>query len=88
MTRFSESIASLRPAGFSWTGWLGSGRGKIIVGGQLLRELSDYGDFNRWLRTDRARSIALAFDNNQVDVKRKPYAPGRSTAPTTSTSLP
>ena len=55
------------PAGKFFLEWLSAGRGKLVVGGELLRELRGYGDFNRWLRTALTRNIALAIDDNEVD---------------------
>ena len=60
---------SRSPAGRFFLDWLSDGRGKIVVGGQLLRELNDYGDFKRWLQTALVRNSALAFDDNRVDAE-------------------
>ena len=55
------------PAGRLFLDWLSNGQGKLVVGGDLLRELDEYGDFNRWLRTALARNNALAIDDAVVD---------------------
>ena len=55
------------PAGKLFLEWLSSGKGKLVIGGGLLRELSEYGDFNRWLRTALGRNIAVATDDSAVD---------------------
>ena len=55
------------PAGRLFLDWLSNGQGKLVVGGDLLRELDEYGDFNRWLRTALARNNALAVDDAVVD---------------------
>ena len=60
---------SQSPAGRFFLDWLSHGRGKLVIGGQLLRELNDYGDFKRWLRTALARNTALAFADDQVDAE-------------------
>ncbi len=57
------------PAGKFFLEWLSAGRGKLVVGGELLRELRGYGDFNRWLRTALTRNIALAIDDDEVDIE-------------------
>lgn len=64
---FGENTAS--PAGKFFLDWLSNGPGKLVVGGELLRELDEYGYFNRWLRTALARNIALAIDDDAVDVE-------------------
>ena len=60
---------SRSPAGQFFLDWLSNGRGKIVVGGQLLRELNESGDFKRWLQAALRRNIALAFDDDQVDAE-------------------
>ena len=62
---FGENSTS--PAGRLFLKWLSEGRGKLVVGGGLLRELSEYGDFNRWLRTALGRNVAVATDDDAVD---------------------
>ena len=46
---------------------MSEGKGKLVVGGGLLRELNEYGDFKRWLRTALTRNIALTADDAEVD---------------------
>ena len=60
---------SQSPAGRFFLDWLSDGRGRLVVGGQLLRELNDSGDFKRWLQTALRRNSALAFDDDQVDAE-------------------
>lgn len=60
---------SQSPAGRFFLDWLSHGRGKLVIGGQLLRELNDYGDFKRWLRTALARNTALAVADDRVDAE-------------------
>ena len=60
---------SQSPAGRFFLEWLSQGRGKLVIGGQLLRELNDYGDFKRWLRTALARNTALAVADDRVDAE-------------------
>ena len=62
---FGENSAS--PAGRLFLEWLSEGKGKLVVGGGLLRELDEYGDFKRWLRTALGRNVALAADDAEVD---------------------
>ena len=62
---FGENSES--PAGKLFLKWLSDGKGKLVVGGELLRELGEYGDFNRWLRTALVRNIAVAEDDSLVD---------------------
>ena len=61
-------IASLQQGDF-FLEWLSSGRGKLVIGGGLLRELNEYGDFKRWLRTALGRNIAIAVDDADVDAQ-------------------
>jgi rRNA-processing protein FCF1 len=56
-------------AGEYFLQWLTGGRGKLVVGGELLRELDEYGQFKRWLRTALVRNIALAVNDDDVDVE-------------------
>ena len=68
---------SQSPAGRFFLAWLSDGRGKLVIGGQLLRELNDYGDFKRWLRTAMARNTALAVDDGRVDAETETIRAGR-----------
>ncbi len=56
-------------AGRFFLEWLSSGRGKLVVGGGVLRELNEYSDFKRWLRTALGRNIATAVDDAAVDAE-------------------
>ena len=38
------------PAGEFFLNWLDNRKGKLVVGGKLLAELSEYGNFNSWLQ--------------------------------------
>ena len=60
---------SQSPAGRFFLAWLSSGRGKLVVGGELLRELNEYSDFKRWLRTALGRNIAVAIEDATVDAE-------------------
>lgn len=60
---------SQSPAGRFFLKWLSDGRGKLVIGGQLRRELNAYGDFKRWLRTALVRNRALAIDDARVDAE-------------------
>ena len=60
---------SQSPAGRFFLDWLSSGRGKLVVGGELLRELNEYSDFKRWLRTALGRNIAIAIEDTAVDAE-------------------
>ena len=60
---------SQSPAGRFFLEWLSSGRGKLVVGGGLLRELNEYNDFKRWLRTALGRNIAVTVDDVAVDAE-------------------
>ena len=60
---------SQSPAGRFFLDWLSSGRGRLVVGGKLLRELNGYSDFNRWLRTALARNRARQIDDDRVDAE-------------------
>lgn len=70
-------VNSQSPAGRFFLAWLSDGRGKLVIGGQLLRELNDYGDFKRWLRTALARNTALAVDDDRVDAETETIRGGR-----------
>ena len=60
---------SQSPAGRFFLDWLSSGRGRLVVGGKLLRELNGYSDFNRWLGTALARNRARRIDDDRVDAE-------------------
>ncbi len=60
---------SQSPAGRFFLAWLSSGRGKLVVGGELLRELNEYSDFKRWLRIALGRNIAIAIEDTTVDAE-------------------
>ena len=60
---------SQSPAGRFFLDWLSDGRGRLVVGGQLLRELNEYSDFNRWLGTALARNRARRIDDDRVDAE-------------------
>ena len=46
--------------------WLTSGPGKLVIGGQLRRELTGSGEFTRWLRT--AIRVGRVIDAGDSDV--------------------
>ena len=46
--------------------WVDSGKGKLVVGGKLLEELSGYGNFNRWFRQARRIGQAVRIPDDEV----------------------
>ena len=60
---------SQSPSGRFFLQWLSNGRVKLVVGGELLRELEQNWDFKRWLRTALVRNIALSVNDDTVDAE-------------------
>ena len=63
------------PAGEHFFDWLSSPRGRLVVGGELLRELGQNRGFVRWLgaatRAGRARSMPDESVNTRADELRR-----------------
>ncbi len=55
------------PAGKLFLDWLDSGRGVLVVGGHLRRELGEYRRFQLWLETAVQFGRARQIDDAQVD---------------------
>ncbi len=55
------------PAGKLFLDWLDSGRGVLVVGGHLRRELGEYRRFQLWLETAVQFGRARQIDDEQVD---------------------
>lgn len=49
--------------------WIEGGKGKLLVGGKLLQELSDYGRFIRWLAQARLAGHALLISDEKVNTE-------------------
>ena len=49
--------------------WVNSGKGKLVVGGELLQELSEYGNFRIWLTQAllSSRAILITEDDKVGD---------------------
>ena len=60
---------SRSPAGRFFLDWLSNRHGQLVVGGQLLRELNESSDFNRWLGAALARNRARRIDDDRVDAE-------------------
>ena len=55
------------PAGKYFLDRVESSAGKLVIGGELRRELSEYGRFLDWMRTATRRNIVRSIDDKQVD---------------------
>ncbi len=55
------------PAGKYFLDWLDAGRGVLVVGGELRRELGEYRRFEVWLKTAVKFGRARQIDDTQVD---------------------
>ncbi len=55
------------PAGKLFLDWLDSGRGVLVVGGHLRREIGEYRRFQLWLETAVQFGRARQIDDAQVD---------------------
>lgn len=65
-------------AGRQFFDWLSSPRGQLVVGGRLLEELGQYGNFVRWLkvaiRSGRARSVTKQeMKDQENELKRREF---------------
>jgi len=56
-------------AGRYFLDWLSSGKGKLVVGGVLLRELGGYGRFVQWLQQAVNSGIATYIDDSEVNAE-------------------
>ena len=54
------------PAGEFFLDWLDNRKGKLVVGGKLLAELSDYGNFRNWLQQALQAGNARSIDDSTV----------------------
>lgn len=54
-------------AGRRFLDWLDSGRGKLIVGGKLLRELSGTHAFQKWYARAQREGRAMRFSDREID---------------------
>ena len=55
------------PAGKYFLDWVESSSGRLVIGGELRRELSGYGRFLTWMRTATRRNVVRSIDDKQVD---------------------
>ena len=55
------------PAGKYFLDRVESSAGKLVIGGELRRELSEYGRFLIWMRTATRRNVVRSIDDKQVD---------------------
>ena len=54
-------------AGKHFLNWLDEGNGRLVVGGKLWRELSEYGHFQKWFQVAITSSRAFRFKDDEVD---------------------
>lgn len=57
---------SQTPAGEFFLNWLDNRKGKLVVGGKLLDELSEYGNFSNWLQQAVQAGNAIRWDYEKV----------------------
>ena len=55
------------PVGIHLRKWITNKGSKLVVGGQVLRELAENSDFRRWLAEALASGIAMRFSDQSVD---------------------
>ena len=55
------------PAGKHFLNWVERSPGRLVIGGELRRELSEYGRFLTWLRTATRRNVVRSIDDERVD---------------------
>ena len=60
---------SQTPAGRHFLDWLDEGNGRLVVGGKLWRELSEYGHFQKWFQVAITSSRAFRFKDAKIDDK-------------------
>lgn len=56
-------------AGKFFLDWLDEGNGRLVVGGKLWRELSEYGHFQKWFQVAITSSRAFTCKDDEVDDK-------------------
>ena len=54
------------PAGEFFLNWLDNRKGKLVVGGKLLAELSEYGNFSNWLQQALQAGNAITWSDEKV----------------------
>ena len=54
------------PAGEFFLNWLDNRKGKLVVGGKLLEELSEYGNFSNWLQQALQAGNAVTWSDAEV----------------------
>ena len=57
------------PAGEAFLNWLDSGRGQLVVGGKLRRELGGSNEFSRWLQQALLAGQARDYGDDTVEEK-------------------
>ena len=55
------------PAGKFFFDWLNDGRGRLVIGGKLLRELSGSNHFRKWIQTALLFGRATRIDDGPVN---------------------
>ena len=66
--RISEVFGSKRtPAGVAFRDWLDSGRGRLVLGGRLRKELVDNYEFRNWLREALLGGRAKSLNDDEVE---------------------
>ena len=58
-------------AGIQFRGWLDSGRGTLVVGGQNLKELTQNKNFERWFMEERRREDRVRQIKDEIISKRE-----------------
>lgn len=56
-------------AGQFFLAWVDSGKGRLVVGGKLLEELSEYWNFSRWFRRARRSGQVLRVSDDAVNAE-------------------
>lgn len=55
------------PAGKYFLDWVERSPGRLVIGGELRRELSEYGRFLTWLRMATRRNVVRSISDKQVN---------------------
>ncbi len=63
------SGADRPPAGKAFFNWINSGRGRLVVGGQLRRELDKNNKFREWLKQAVLSGRANKYNDDEVEDK-------------------
>ena len=58
-------------AGKRFRNWLDGGRGRLVVGGKNLEELTRNGNFARWFREERRRGDRVRQPRNEIISERQ-----------------